>query len=95
MQEPVAGLEDGSAGVRAFAGDVVATTAVRRSQVELQDDVPGPWRPWRSGSSPAAGVATKSQGGPVSHITAQCSSVTKTLMLYNAKGSWYLEDKGK
>ena len=39
--------------------------------------------------------ATKSLGAPVSHITAQCASVTKTLVLYNSKGTWYLEDKGR
>jgi len=44
---------------------------------------------------PNIGVATKTMGGPVSYITAQCPKATKTLKLYSSKGSWYLEDKGK
>jgi hypothetical protein len=46
---------------------------------------------WDSKAVPA----TKSLGAPVQHITAQCANVTKTLVLFNTKGSWYLYDNGK
>jgi hypothetical protein len=40
-------------------------------------------------------TATKSQGGHVTYITAQCPKTQKLLAIYNSKGIIYVEDKGK
>jgi hypothetical protein len=41
------------------------------------------------------GVATKLQGGTITYLTAQCGSTQKLLAIWEAKGTIYVEDKGR